>query len=189
MTRKKHKGFASPTNYDLFEQAVSVCEVDSDQTKDEFLPPLDELYNRFRAFNVNYFAGKLPTPHIRYSNRLLAAGLYVRDRREIVISRKYHTLFPDEIDDTLKHEMIHIVHFNHDKNFKGEARRIGASFKAKSHPSLRLPPRYIYECPVCKTEYPRRKQMRMVSCGKCSPSCFDRRYKLVLKQNRIISHS
>jgi ribosomal protein L37AE/L43A len=77
--------------------------------------------------------------------------------------------------------MIHILHFNHDAAFKNEAERIGTSCRARMHPSLRLPSRYVYQCPSCNAEYPRRKRLRMASCGKCSPSQFDRRYKLVLK--------
>ncbi len=176
MTRKKQKALPSPANYDLFDSLTAV-----QVTGENGLPSLDELYSRFRLFNIRYFAGRLPTPKIRYSKRLLAAGLFVRERREIVISERYHNIFPDDLDDTLKHEMIHLIHFNHDHNFRREATRIGASFRAKAHPSLRLPPRYVYECPVCKTEYPRRKRLRQASCGKCSPSRFNPRYKLVLK--------
>lgn len=178
MTRKKQKSLPSPANFDLFDTIIAV-----QATGPEGLPTVDELYSRFRLFNVQFFAGRLPTPKIRYSKRLLAAGLYVRDHNEIVISEKYHSIFPADLDDTLKHEMIHLVHFNHDGNFRREARRIGASFRAKSHPSLRLPPRYVYYCPNCKTEYPRRKRMRQASCGICSPSKFDPRFKLVLKSS------
>lgn len=186
MTRKKKRAAISPTNLDLFEQDFLNSELQRAQVEErkqpEGLPSLEELYHRFHAFNVKYFAGKLPTPRIRYSERLLAAGLYVRNRQEIVISRKYHEIFPDELDDTLKHEMIHIIHFNHDTNFKREAKRIGASVKAKSHPKLRLPSRYLYICKACGTEYPRRKRLISASCGKCSPRRFDPKYKLVLKK-------
>ena len=178
---------ASPANLDLFlasSEPTSVAPPPPVQTTEEstdLLPSLDEMYNRFRHYNVKFFAGKLPMPRIRYSDRLLAAGLYVRNRNEIVISRKYHELFPEDVDDTLKHEMIHILHFNHDAEFKKEAQRIGASYKAKAHKSLKLPPRYIYFCRVCKTEYPRRKRLISASCGKCAPSRFDPKYKLTLK--------
>lgn len=174
MTRKKRKALAA-VNFDLFEPPPQIAPGE--------LPSVEELYERFRRFNVQYFGNRLPTVKIRYSKRLLAAGLFIRDRGEIVLSEKYHTIFPDDIDDTLKHEMIHLVHFNHDADFRREAKRIGASCRAKSHPSLRLPPRYVYECPVCKTEYPRRKRLRMASCGQCSPSRFNPRYKLVLKSS------
>ncbi|MFH2057010.1 MAG: SprT-like domain-containing protein [bacterium] len=174
MTSKKRKALTA-LNYDLFEAPP--------QTAPGELPTVDELYERFRRYNVQYFGGRLPTAKIRYSKRLLAAGLYIRDRGEIVISERYHQIFPEDIDDTLKHEMIHLIHFNHDADFRREAKRIGASRRAKSHPELRLPPRYIYECPICKTEYPRRKRLRMASCGQCSPSRFNPRYKLVLKNS------
>ncbi len=178
MARKKQKAPVASANYDLFESTAT-----KPAPVTVGLPSLDELYNRFRLFNIQYFAGKLPTPKIRYSRRLLAAGLYLRDHNEIVISERYHQLFPREINDTLKHEMIHLIHFNHDRNFRKEAQRIGAACRARTHPLLRLPPRYIYECPRCGTEYPRRKRLRMASCGKCSPSRFDPKCKLRLKSS------
>jgi predicted SprT family Zn-dependent metalloprotease len=181
MNRKKMASQAAPTTLDLFSQPVEVLP-DEEESEPGLLPSLGDLYNRFRHYNIQFFAGKLPTPRIRYSDRLLAAGLYVRNRQEIVLSRRYHELFPQDIDDTLKHEMVHIIHFNHDSDFKSEARRIGASFKAKAHKSLKLPARYIYYCRACKTEYPRRKRLISASCGKCSPSRFDPKFKLALKK-------
>ncbi len=171
----------APTMLDLFSQPVEVELPQEEKTDRGLLPTLTDLYNRFRQYNIQFFAGKLPTPRIRYSDRLLAAGLYVRNRQEIVLSRRYHEIFPQDIDDTLKHEMVHIIFFNHDSDFRKEAQRIGASYKAKAHKSLKLPPRYIYYCRVCKTEYPRRKRLISASCGKCSPSRFDPKFKLALK--------
>jgi hypothetical protein len=114
---------------------------------------------------------------------MLAAGGYFPRKKEIRISEKYHTYFPDEVYDTLKHEMIHIVHLKHDKKFKDIAHRIGASIRANEHPDLRRPPRYLYVCPHCNTEYPRHKRLRMASCGKCSKGKFDPKYKLILKKS------
>ncbi|MDH3891506.1 MAG: SprT-like domain-containing protein [candidate division Zixibacteria bacterium] len=147
------------------------------------LPTLEELYRMFDRFNWIYFEGRLPKVQIEYSTRMSSAGSYTPGRRLIRIGRKYHQLFPDEIADTLKHEMIHIRHFRHDAEFKREAKRIGASVRAKSHPSLRKPPRYLYVCPHCSREYPRQKRLRMASCGVCSKGRrFDKRYKLKLKK-------
>ncbi len=147
------------------------------------LPEVAELYRRFEMFNWAFFGGKLPSVKIEYSTRMSAAGSYSRQTRVIRIGRKYHEIFPDEIDDTLKHEMIHIQHFRHDAAFKEIARKIGASIKAKSHPSLRRPPKYVYVCPRCGMEYPRQKRLVMASCGKCSSSRkFDRGCKLRLRK-------
>jgi len=165
----------APDNYDLFE-SVTEC-TGSDQ-----LPSLAELRRMFDIYNREYFDGKLPPVTIRYSKRMLVAGGYFPHKKEIRISEKYHTYFPDEVYDTLKHEMIHIIHFRHDAAFKKMARKIGASIRANDHPDLRRPPRYIYICPRCFTEYPRHKRLRMASCGKCSKGKFDTRYKLVLKK-------
>ncbi|MBU8934311.1 MAG: SprT-like domain-containing protein [candidate division Zixibacteria bacterium] len=148
------------------------------------LPEVTDLYRRFDIFNWTFFGGKLPSVKIEYSNRMCAAGSYSRQVRLIRIGRKYHEIFPDEIDDTLKHEMIHIVHFRHDARFKKVAARIGASIKAKAHPSLRRQPKFIYVCPLCDKEYPRQKRLVMASCGKCSTGrTFDRKCKLKLQKS------
>lgn len=183
MNRKKSSSAVLPTTLSLFEQPfLAQPKPPAPDSENGILPSVEELYLRFRDFNIKYFAGKLPTPRIRYSNRMLCAGQYIRSRQEIVLSRRYHEIFPQDVDDTLKHEMIHIIHFNHDIEFKREAQRIGASVKAKNHPELRMQARYVYQCKACKTEYPRRKRLISASCGKCSPNRFDSRFKLALKK-------
>ena len=145
------------------------------------LPDEKELARRFDVFNWMYFKGKLPKVRIEYSNRMTSAGSYTPSGRVIKIGRKYHEIFPEDINDTLKHEMIHILHFRHDKAFKQEADRIGASLRARSHPSLQKPPRYVYYCEHCGMTYPRQKRLRMASCGNCSKGGrYDGRYKLRL---------
>ncbi|MEA3297235.1 MAG: hypothetical protein U9R56_05165, partial [candidate division Zixibacteria bacterium] len=110
------------------------------------------------------------------------------NRKVIKIGRKYHEIFLGEIADTLKHEMIHILHFHHDRAFKTEANRIGASIRARTHPLLRKSPRYVYECRHCGRRYPRQKQFRMASCGVCtSGKKYDPRYKLSLVRRQTVS--
>ena len=146
------------------------------------LPTEEELYRLFDRYNWTYFRGRLRRPTIQYSDRMTMAGAYLPDQRIIKIGRRYHRLFPEEIMDTLKHEMIHLVHLKHDSVFKAEAGRIGASVKARSHPSLGRPPKYLYECQQCRTEFPRQKRLVLASCGYCSPGGnYDVRVKLVLK--------
>lgn len=168
------------------EQATALSKIEPPVAKaDGELPSLEELHRMFERYNWIYFEGKLPLTRIEYSTRMSSAGSYTPVRRLIRIGRKYHELFPDEIGDTLKHEMIHIRHFNHNADFKAEAARVGASVRAKPHPSLRRPPKYLYVCPACSREYPRQKRIRMASCGVCSPGRrFDKRYKLKLKKNQ-----
>ena len=144
------------------------------------LPPEEDLYKLFDEYNWLYFGGKLPAARIEYSTRMTSAGSFSIRERFIRIGRKYHELFPEEIGDTLKHEMIHFIYPTHGTAFKKEAARIGASLRAKHHPSLCKPPKYLYACPKCGKEYPRQKRLRMASCGTCSRSGFDQRFKLVL---------
>jgi predicted SprT family Zn-dependent metalloprotease len=145
------------------------------------LPDLSMLNTLFHEFNRQYFDSSLPTPGISYSDRMLIAGSFAPDKNEIRIGRKYHEIFPDEIEDTLKHEMIHIIYPNHDQNFKALAARIGASLKAKSHPALCGNCKYLYICPHCGKEYPRRKRLRMAYCGICATGGqFHANYKLKL---------
>ncbi len=176
----------SPANFDLFDiagpaPAVST-RVKNSREKPPELPDIAELYRMFDIYNGQYFDSKLPRVKITWSKRMLVAGAYYPGKREIRLSVKYHTVFPEEVYDTLKHEMIHIIHLRHDAAFKRVAKRIGASIRATEHPSLRKPPRYVYICPHCLTEYPRQKRLRMASCGRCSKNGFDARYKLLLKK-------
>jgi len=122
----------------------------------------------YDCFNNIYFAGRLPFTKISYSDRMLIAGTFTPAKNEIKIGRKYHKIFSDEIEDTLKHEMIHIVNPRHDARFKKLAANIGASLKARVHPMLRGKYKYLYVCPACGIEYPRRKRFRMAYCGVCS---------------------
>ena len=179
-------------NYDLFGQTEKVApsqiliapSVDIPETPKADLPPIEELYRMFDRYNEKYFENKLPLTRIEYSSRMTNAGSYTPALKLIKISKKYHQIFPDDLEDTLKHEMIHIIHFYHNADFKREAVRIGTTLKAKSHPSLRRKPKYLYLCPGCKKEYPRQKRLRMASCGDCSEKGrFDNRFKLKLYKN------
>ncbi len=148
------------------------------------LPELEELERMFDHYNWLYFRGRLRKPKIEYSTRMTTAGAFFPKLRLIRMSRRYHEIFPEEIADTLKHEMIHLVHLKHDAKFQAEAARIGASVKAQTHPLLGRPPRLLYECPKCGTDFPRQKKLVMASCGYCSKGGrYDERFKLVLKRS------
>lgn len=149
------------------------------------LPSVEGLYDMFRRLNWLCFNGRLSPVRIIYSTRMRSAGSYTPSEHVIKIGRKYHLLFPEDLEDTLKHEMIHILHPGHDAAFRKEAKRIGASLCARFHPDLQNPARYIYVCDSCGGEYPRQKILRMASCGDCSHKRkFDSRYKLRLKWSR-----
>ena len=155
--------------------------IDIAVAKTDQLPSVETLRQLFDNFNLEYFGGILPEVKIAYSGRMLIAGSYSVNEKVIRIGRKYHEKFPEDIEDTLKHEMIHIIDLSHGRKFKAIARRIGASLRAKAHPELRLPAKYSYICPVCGKIYQRRKKLRMASCGTCSKGGkFDSSCKLKL---------
>nr|MBN2276965.1 SprT-like domain-containing protein [candidate division Zixibacteria bacterium] len=191
MKKKKHSRKAlAQVNFDLF-QPVILPPQDRHEVfipgTDDFvgleLPSVPELYTMFDRINREYFQGHLPSVHISYSNRMLIAGSFTPSQNEIKIGRRYHEIFPEDIEDTLKHEMIHIINLKHDHSFRQVADRIGASLKARSHPSLRASFKYLYVCPACGREYPRRKRLRMASCGICTRGkSFDPKFKLYLKK-------
>jgi predicted SprT family Zn-dependent metalloprotease len=190
---KKVEGIIA--NYDLFgpmEETLArgpdiTHRPGSDNPIDLALPSEGELTALFADLNRKYFQDSLVPTKITYSRRMLAAGLYIPQKREIRIGVKYHLIFPDEIVDTLKHEMIHLVDLTHGRKFRSIARRIGASIRGKSHPELRLPAKYIYICPICGRNYPRRKRIRMASCGICSKGGrFDLDCKLKSLKNKSL---
>lgn len=197
---KKIKNILRSLNYDLFQQQqinkLPSLTIDADMLEQKTvsflidvkpdnspvitgLPSVEELYRHFDLFNILYFKGQLPQIKIEYSYRMSAAGSYTPEKKLIRIGYKYHELFPSDIEDTLKHEMIHIINFRHDSKFKKEAVRIGCSIKAKYHKSLSKQPKYVYYCPSCHCEFPRQKRFRMASCGYCSKGGkYDERFKL-----------
>lgn len=148
------------------------------------LPSEADLHRLYDEYNWFHFGGKLPAARIEYSTRMTSAGSCSLRERLIRIGRKYHELFPEEITDTLKHEMLHFLHPTHGAAFKKDAARVGATLRARHHPSLCKPPRYVYRCPGCGKLYPRQKRLRMASCGDCSRSGFDMRFKLSLVRLR-----
>jgi predicted SprT family Zn-dependent metalloprotease len=144
------------------------------------LPDTDELGRRYAEFNRIYFRNSLPPATIRWSKRMRIAGTCDSRRRIISLSHVYHSHFPQDVDDTLKHEMIHLRNPRHDAAFRREAARIGASVHCRDYPELHPRARYIYICPTCRMEYPRTKRGNLY-CGRCARKGFDPRYKLILR--------
>ena len=187
MTKRQRQALQE-ANFDLF--AISCLPSAGPPVVDPFvsgiglLPPQVQLQLMFAEFNQKFFEGRLPEVAVIYSDRMMStAGSYSPSEKLIRIGRRYHEFFPEELVDTLKHEMIHILFENHDADFKREAMRLGVSVRAKVHPALARPPKYVYVCPGCGREYPRQKRLHNASCGLCSSrGRYDSRFKLCLKR-------
>lgn len=163
---------------------------------DHKLPSEQELNELYDLLNQRYWEDKLPKVPVRWSERMHAlAGQYWRSKKrgwEIVLSVPYHTHFPEEVEDTLKHEMIHVwMHKTgkrkygvmHGLEFEAEAKRIGASRYARYYEGMHRPYKYEWECPNCH----RRSRTRIwvdLACGSCcrehNNGRYTRRFKLKL---------
>ncbi|MBI1729766.1 SprT-like domain-containing protein [Candidatus Acetothermia bacterium] len=138
----------------------------------------ENLHRLYLQLNATWWRGKLPPPQVRWSERMhAAAGKFSisRKRWEIVLSAPYHRRFPDEIEDTLKHEMIHLHLYQkgklrhgliHGAEFQDEAARVGASLHCKHHEGMHRPLRYEWECPSCATRS-RSRIRRDWACKRC----------------------
>jgi len=144
------------------------------------LPDEAELARRFSWFNEHYFNGALPAAGVRWSSRMRIAGTCDSRKRIITLSRVYHTHFPEDVNDTLKHEMIHLRNHGHDADFRREAERVGATIHCKEYPGLHPRARFVYICPHCRTLFHRSKRERLY-CGVCARNRLDTRFILLLQ--------
>ncbi len=144
------------------------------------LPDEAELKRRFAQFNAEFFQSKLPDATIRWSTRMRIAGTCQRHRALITLSRTYHERFPEDLDDTLKHEMIHLRYMGHGPAFRREAQRVGASIHCRDYDGIHPRAKFIYACPTCWREFRRTKPAELF-CGRCSRGRLLPQFRLVLK--------
>jgi predicted SprT family Zn-dependent metalloprotease len=125
------------------------------------------------------------------------AGKYWRAKQgwEIVLSRPYHRRYLNEIEGTLKHEMVHVwMHQQgrrqhgvmHGPVFKKEAKRVGAPLYCHGYREMHRPYRYQWECPNCQ----RRTRSRIrrdwacrACCERYNDGCYTAHFKLKLVQS------
>lgn len=123
------------------------------------MPELGELHALDDRLNHQWWGGRLPKTPVRWSKRMHAtAGKYWRAMSgwEIVLSIPYHAHYPNEVQGTLLHEMIHVWIRNrgkrrygvmHGPEFRAEAKRIGAPLHCRSYEGMHRPYQYERECP------------------------------------------
>lgn len=136
------------------------------------LPSVDELYQRYERFNRLYFENLLPRADdvtIEWSRRMTsAAGRCYTKRRIIRLSTHYHEKFPEEVDQTLLHEMIHLLVPNHGPLFHLWLRRIrergGVVQRYSRERATPAKYRWEYTCRRCGAV--RRTQRRLAHGGK-----------------------
>lgn len=137
---------------------------------------LEEIY---RELNRKFWRGKLPRVRVEWSTRLRVAGQCLSKRGPIQLGLRYHLHYPRDLRRTLKHEMVHLIHWAHDEEFMAEARRVGALIYARVYPGIQWPYRYLYECPSCGARYRSRKKVSL-SCARCGDGDYRARYRFQL---------
>lgn len=131
---------------------------------------LSRLYDRLRH---RYFTEGgdplLPGPEditIQWSNRLTSsAGVCYPQKRVIRLSTHYHRRFPQDIESTLLHEMIHLLVPGHGPRFYAWMERIrnkGGRVErySRERATASRPPRWRYECARCGAEWHRYRRLR-----------------------------
>jgi predicted SprT family Zn-dependent metalloprotease len=146
------------------------------------LPDVAELQMLFAQYNVVYFRGEIPAFRIAYNARFSnLAGRVIYKPPTIELSPKHLTGKPQELRETLLHEMIHAwLHARgenpgHTPAFKRKMKELGLTSiyhdLGKAAPLNESPKRYILRCEKCFMEVLRkRKPAPNVVCARCRKS-------------------
>lgn len=121
------------------------------------LPSSSELLRRYDRFSRLYFDNKLPPASevtVEWSTRLISSAGLCRPRERLIrLSVPYHVKFPNEVDSTLLHEMIHLLVPNHGPEFvawMAHIRRLGGDIKRYSlERATPVKYRWRYTCVGC----------------------------------------
>jgi len=144
------------------------------------------LIEEFHRLNETYFDRKLKKPTLSVSRRKAYGGYYRPKDHKIVVSwQAYLDHGYQEALNTFRHEVAHIVHPNHSKQFWEIALRIGATQRYAQRPKSqpRTPHKYTYACPTCGRTFYRNKRLIKSSCGVCDKS-FNPKHQLKLVPKR-----
>lgn len=166
------------------------------------LPAESELQLLFARLNYQYFNGEVPDCRIRYNARFSnTAGRISYDGRPLLIelSPKHFHKYPQALEETLLHEMIHAWcfalyrHTGHGPRFKKKLRECGMSsiYHDLGHvrPFNESQKRYILRCEHCGFEVLRRKRPgKPVSCARCNRNRFDPRFPLTIYEIKALEN-
>lgn len=156
-------------------------------TKRTDLPCSEQaLRDLYAALRLKYFLGPageplLPPPEavrVEWSDRATAsAGLCYPQQRIIRLSTHYHARFPQDVEATLLHEMIHLIVPGHGPEFYRWMERIRAlGGRVQRYARERaLPKRAVwsYTCLSCRRSYAYSRRLayggRRHYCTHCGP--------------------
>jgi predicted SprT family Zn-dependent metalloprotease len=158
------------------------------------LPSEPDLQLLFARLNYEFFHGEVPDCRIRYNERFSnSAGRITYGRRPLIIelSPKHFRKYPEALQETLLHEMVHAWCYErfhdtgHSARFKKKARECGINSiyheLGNVRPLNESSKRYIFRCEHCAFEVLRKKRPgKPASCPRCNKRGFDPRYPLTI---------
>ncbi len=143
------------------------------------LPDVASLQLLFAQLNNQYFDGEIAPYRIAYNARFSNVAGRITYRPPLIeLSPKHLDDKPDELRDTLLHEMIHAwlhgkkMNPGHTPAFKAKMRQLGLRSiyhdLGKAAPRTESPKRYILRCEKCAMEVLRkRKPQPHLMCARC----------------------
>ncbi len=162
------------------------------------IPPVThseaDLQLLFARLNYQFFNGEAPDCRIRFNARFSnSAGriTYTGHPMLIELSPKHFEKYPESLEETLLHEMIHAWCFakwrdtGHGARFKKKMRECGMSSiyhdLGNVRPMNESSKRYILRCEHCAFETLRRKRPgKPASCPRCDKRRFNPRFPLTI---------
>lgn len=151
------------------------------------LPSEAELRRRYDEFRRRYFDGATPPVEqvrVEWSHRLTsAAGRCYTKQKIIRLSTHYHLKFPEQVNPTLLHEMIHLLVPNHGPGFYEWLARIrargGTVHRFATERATPKVHRWEYTCTGCGMEALRQRRLTKGGanhrCGRCGGALAERR--------------
>lgn len=157
------------------------------------LPDEADLQLLFARLNLQFFEGRAPDCRIRYNERFAnSAGRITYGTPPIIeLSPKHFRKYPEALEATLLHEMVHAWCFalyrdtGHGARFKKKLRECGLTSIYHDLGSVRplneSSKRYILRCEHCGFEVLRKKRPgKPASCPRCNKRGFDARFPLAI---------
>lgn len=157
------------------------------------LPAESDLQLLFARLNYQFFNGEAPDCRIRYNERFSnSAGRITYGALPVIeLSAKHFRKYPDALEETLLHEMVHAWCYakfrdtGHGPRFKKKLRECGIASiyhdLGNVRPLAESNKRYILRCNHCAFEVLRKKRpAKPVSCARCNKRRFDPRYPLTI---------
>ncbi|HUY10694.1 MAG TPA: SprT family zinc-dependent metalloprotease [Candidatus Dormibacteraeota bacterium] len=157
------------------------------------LPTEADLQMLFARLNLAHFDGEIAASVISYNERFTncAGRTTYRTPALIELSPKHFRRYPEALEETLLHEMIHVWCYQrfgetgHGRHFRQAMKRCGVESihhdLGTVRPLQEASTRYIFRCEHCGMEALRRRlPSRSLTCGRCNPRRHDARFPLMV---------